>query len=91
MTLVYRKSTSGLMGYTIDVIYNHYMLRLWVIQTQTGPTISMTAILGHSTSGNLFLLGDGAISWLSKRQSVLAVSTAEAEYIALYYSAQEAI
>ena len=45
----------------------------------------------HSVSGNVFLLGGGAVSWTSKRQTVVATSTAEAEYIALYHCAQEAV
>ena len=45
----------------------------------------------HSTSGNLFMLANGAISWMSKHQSVVATSTAEAEYIAIYHAAQDAI
>ena len=35
-----------------------------------------------STSGYTFHLGTGAISWSSKKQPVVALSTAEAEYIA---------
>ncbi|XP_058742025.1 secreted RxLR effector protein 161-like [Vicia villosa] len=35
-----------------------------------------------STSGYAFHLGIGAISWSSKKQPVVALSTAEAEYIA---------
>ncbi|XP_060195157.1 secreted RxLR effector protein 161-like [Lycium barbarum] len=35
-----------------------------------------------STSGFLFNLGSGAISWSSKKQEVVALSTSEAEYIA---------
>jgi len=35
-----------------------------------------------STSGYVFHLGTGAISWSSKKQPVVALSTAEAEYIA---------
>ena len=45
----------------------------------------------HSTTGNLFLLGEGAVSWISKRQTIVAVSTAEAEYVALYHATQESI
>ena len=30
---------------------------------------------------HLFLLGGGAVSWLSKKQAVVALSTSEAEYI----------
>ena len=44
----------------------------------------------HSTMGSLFLLAGGAISWMSKRQAVVALSTCEAEYIALSQAAQEA-
>ena len=34
-----------------------------------------------STSGYVFLLNDGAISWGSKKQSCIALSTMEAEYV----------
>ena len=44
----------------------------------------------HSTTGNVFLLAGGAISWLSKKQAVVALSTSEAEYVALSLAAQEA-
>lgn len=36
----------------------------------------------RSTSGHVFSLGSGAISWSSKKQEVLALSSSEAEYIA---------
>ena len=36
---------------------------------------------GKSTSGYVFFLAGGPISWQSKRQSVVAISTTEAEYI----------
>ena len=38
----------------------------------------------------MFLLAGGAISWLSKKQAVVALSTSEAEYVALSLAAQEA-
>jgi len=44
----------------------------------------------HSTTGNVFLLAGGAISWLSKKQTVVALSTSEAKYVALSLAAQEA-
>ena len=44
-----------------------------------------------STSGYLFQISGGAVSWRSKKQSSVALSTAEAEYIALASTAQEAV
>eukprot|EP00253_Pinus_taeda_P034558 PITA_34558 len=35
-----------------------------------------------STSGYVFHMGSGAISWASKKHSIVALSTAEAEYVA---------
>ncbi|GJX36221.1 hypothetical protein Tco_0247778 [Tanacetum coccineum] len=37
----------------------------------------------HSTSGSMQLLGDRLVSWSSKRQKSAAISSTEAEYIAL--------
>ena len=36
-----------------------------------------------STSGYVFMLGKAIVSWASKKQSVVALSTTEAEYAAL--------
>ena len=44
-----------------------------------------------STSGYAFKLGSSTISWRSKRQSVVALSSTEAEYVALCMASQEAI
>nr|XP_033513285.1 secreted RxLR effector protein 161-like [Nicotiana tomentosiformis] len=44
-----------------------------------------------STSGYIFLLSDGAISWSSKKQSCVSLSTMESEYVALASAAQEVI
>ena len=44
-----------------------------------------------STSGYVFLISGGAVSWRSKKQSCIALSTAEAEYVALSCAAQEAM
>ena len=45
----------------------------------------------HSTSGSICQLSGGAVSWLSKKQASIALSTAEAEYIALCATAQEVV
>ena len=37
----------------------------------------------HSTTGNLFVMSGGAVGWLSQKQATIALSTAEAEYVAL--------
>ena len=44
-----------------------------------------------STSGYLFQLSGAAISWRSKKQTCVALSTAEAEYMALASAAQGAM
>lgn len=43
-----------------------------------------------STSGYVFLLGNKAISWASKKQMTIALSSAEAEYMAATSAACEA-
>ena len=45
----------------------------------------------RSTSGNVFMMSDGAITWSSKRQNSVALSTVEAEYKALSQETQEAV
>ncbi len=43
-----------------------------------------------STSGFIFMLNGGPISWCSKKQSTVALSSTEAEYITLTLAAKEA-
>ena len=45
----------------------------------------------RSTSGYIFMLHNGPISWTSKRQSIVATSTTEAEYISECHAAKEAV
>jgi hypothetical protein len=42
-------------------------------------------------SGYIFLLAGGAIAWSSKKQSTIALSTAEAEYTAVTHAAKQVL
>ncbi|KAI3673912.1 hypothetical protein L6452_40043 [Arctium lappa] len=45
----------------------------------------------RSTSGYVFLLSGGAVSWASKKQPVVSLSTSEAEFIAAAYCACQCV
>eukprot|EP00253_Pinus_taeda_P016938 PITA_16938 len=45
----------------------------------------------RSTSGYVFNLFGGAVSWMSKKQSVVALSTTEAEYTAVTHASKEVV
>ena len=45
----------------------------------------------HAISGYVFLVNGGAVSWSSKKQELITLSTAESEYVAATYAAKEAI
>eukprot|EP00253_Pinus_taeda_P028820 PITA_28820 len=45
----------------------------------------------RSTSGYVFNLFGGAVSWMSKKQSVVALSTTEAEYMATTHASKETV
>ena len=45
----------------------------------------------QAISGYAFLVDGGAISWSSKCQSIVTLSTAEAEYVAATHAAKEAV
>eukprot|EP00253_Pinus_taeda_P022497 PITA_22497 len=45
----------------------------------------------RSTSGYVFTLAGGAISWMSKLQNIVSLSTTEAKYIAASHACKEAI
>jgi hypothetical protein len=45
----------------------------------------------HAISGYIFLVNGGAISWSSKRQEIISLSTTESKYVAAMHAAKEAI
>jgi hypothetical protein len=45
----------------------------------------------HSTSSYIFLIDGGAISWSSKKQLVIALSSTEAKFIATTHAAKELV
>eukprot|EP00253_Pinus_taeda_P005753 PITA_05753 len=45
----------------------------------------------RSTSGYVFILFGGVVSWMSKKQSVVALSTKEAEYMAATHASKEEV
>ena len=45
----------------------------------------------RSTRGYVFNLFGGAISWMSKRQAVVGLSTTESEYMTATHSSKEAV
>ena len=45
----------------------------------------------HAISGYAFMLDGGAVSWRSRKQELVTLSTAEAEYVAATHAAKECI
>jgi len=45
----------------------------------------------HAISGYAFMIHGGAVSWSTKRQEIIALSTTEAEYVAITHAAKEAL
>ena len=45
----------------------------------------------HSISSYVFMIDGGAVSWSSEKQSLVSLSTTEAEYISLMHAAKEAL
>jgi hypothetical protein len=45
----------------------------------------------HAISGYVFTIDGGAVSWSSKKQSIVTLSTTEAEYVAATHAAKEAL
>ena len=56
-----------------------------------GDADGMTLDNRKAVSGYAFILNGAEVSWSSKQQEIVSLSTTEAEYIALTYTAKEAI
>lgn len=66
----------------------------WELRSLVGYTDSDWAgdkSTRRSTLGYIFNIGSGAISWSSKRQSTVSLSSCEAEYVAQTQATKEAI
>jgi hypothetical protein len=61
------------------------------LQGYTNSDWAGSVVDGKSTSGCCFNLGSSMISWLSRKQTSVALSTAEAEYIATSVVSHEAL
>ena len=45
----------------------------------------------HAISGYAFCMDGGAVSWNSRKQALVSLSTTESEYVAVTHAAKEAI
>ena len=62
------------------LFYKKYLAVIEVFSDANWNTLSGNSL---STTGYIFTLGSGAICWKSKKQTIIANSTMEAELIAL--------
>ncbi|KAL0332969.1 UNVERIFIED_CONTAM: Retrovirus-related Pol polyprotein from transposon TNT 1-94 [Sesamum calycinum] len=80
-----------------QIEYSRIIGSLMYIMNCTRPDIayavnklSRFTIKTKSTSGYVFTIGGGAVSWKSSKQTCIARSTMESEFIALYKAGEEA-
>ncbi|GJR66459.1 zinc finger, CCHC-type containing protein [Tanacetum coccineum] len=80
--LKYLKKTMNyrLMYYGYPLVLEGYTNVSWISNTEDNS----------STSGGVFLLGGGAISWASKKQTCITSSTMESKFMALAAAGKEA-
>jgi hypothetical protein len=84
-TLCYLKGTASL-GITLGGELNSRQFVAYCDANWAGEKST-----ARSTSGWLMKIGNGPVSWNSKRQSIVALSSAESEYIAAATAAQEVV
>jgi hypothetical protein len=76
----------GTIDYSITYIKSNPYLSSYCDSDYAGDIYT-----SKSTTGYIFYLGEGPISWKSKLQSIVAQSTTKAEYIAINTASREAI
>lgn len=76
---------------TIDYGLRYYKSEKQEIETYSDADWATNHIDRRSTSGSVTFYCDNAISWFSRKQGCVALSTAEAEYIAAATSVSELI
>jgi hypothetical protein len=77
----------GTIGYGLRYVLDGKMK----LQGYTDSDWAGSAVDRKSTSGCCFSLGSSVSSWLSRKQTSVALSTAEAEYIAANVASRESV
>nr|GEU72724.1 hypothetical protein [Tanacetum cinerariifolium] len=70
-------------GKTVDPSHYRGMISTLLYLTASIPDLQFAICMCARTSGSMQFLGDRLVSWSSKRQKSAAISSTEAEYIAL--------
>ena len=61
--------------YIFNMLEKYKLSETNTVSTPADISVKLTH---HSTTGNVFLMAGGPISWLSKKQAIVALSTSEA-------------
>eukprot|EP00253_Pinus_taeda_P030075 PITA_30075 len=101
--LRYLRGTSDYAVKRVFKVFAWHMIMVWCYQGRAGldRVLDIRGFVDadwagdldqrRSTSGYVFNLFGGAVSWMSKKQSVVALSTTEAEYMAATHASKEAV
>ena len=86
------KAIGRILGYlkrtiNLGLFYNDYLA---VLEGYSDASWITSASDNKSTSGWIFTIGGGAVSWASKKQTCITHSTMESEFIALVAAGKEA-
>ena len=81
--------TKGTMDYAITYFPDPSMTQLFT--TYSDANHGGCKDTGRSTGAYIVKIGTGVVSWMSKHQSIVALSTTEAEYMAACEAGQEIV